>query len=83
MTMMYGSQDIKMEKIENQIFSVVQGTSSGLKLTLIINHLEVKILSAHKKPAVKLLAIVKLAAMRLYGWYDQSDLVSCLKLTKQ
>lgn len=40
--MMYGSQDIKMEKIENQIFFVDQGTSSGLKLTLIINHLKVK-----------------------------------------
>lgn len=47
--MMYGSQDIKMEKIENQIFFVDQGTSSGLKLTLIINHLKVKKKKKRKK----------------------------------
>lgn len=41
-TMMYGSRDVKMGEIENQIFSVDRATSSGLKLTPIINHLEVK-----------------------------------------
>lgn len=64
--MMYGSQDIKMEKIENQIFFVDQGTSSGLKLTLIINHLKVKKKKKGKrkrkscmltKPAVKSFAM--------------------------
>lgn len=48
-TMMYGSQDIKMENIWDLIlFFVHRGTSPGLELTLIINHLGVKILFVHK-----------------------------------
>lgn len=59
-TMMYGSQDITMEMIENHFF-VVQGTSSGLKLTLIINHLKVKIISIHRTRCEIVILIIKLA----------------------
>lgn len=60
-----------MGKIKNQIFfsffssSVYQGTSPGLKVTQIINHLDPfrgeKAFSLFTKPAVKSLSIMKLA----------------------
>lgn len=70
-----------MEKIENQIFFVDRGTSSGLGLTLIINHLEVKILSVHKS-CCEIVTNDQICSYGLYSGHHQSDLVSCLWLTK-
>lgn len=78
--MMNGSQDIKMEKIENQIiifFFADQGTPSGLELTPIINHLEVKILLVHETCG-ETVTNYQISSTGLYSGHHQSVLVSCL-----